>query len=110
MHSTLLVWSLLGLSVVCEVLGTVSLRYSDGFAKPLPAAVAGACYVLAVWLMAIVMRQVEMGLTYAVWAACGTALTAVVGMAAYGESASLFKLIGLTLVLAGVVVLNLAQR
>jgi small multidrug resistance pump len=104
------VWSLLGLSIVSEVIGTVSLRHSDGFAKPLAAVIAGACYVLAVWLMAIVMRQLEMGLTYAVWAAGGTTLTAVLGMAVYGESASVLKLAGLGLVVAGVVLLNLAQR
>lgn len=110
MSSNLLVWSLLGLSVVSEVIGTVSLRHSDGFEKPLPAVLAGACYVLAVWLMALVMRTLEMGLTYAVWAAAGTALTAVLGMAVYGESVSLLKLAGLVLVIAGVVLLNLAQR
>jgi hypothetical protein len=47
--------------------------YSSGFTKFIPAAIAGFFYVVAIWLMAIAMRQLEMGVTYAVWA--GPAVT-----------------------------------
>lgn len=107
MHSNLLAWLLLGTSVVLEVVGTIALKHSDGFAKLLPAALAGSCYVLAVWLMSIAMKQLEMGLTYAVWAASGTAVTAIVGMVIYGEPATAFRLAGLGLIVGGVVALNL---
>ena len=107
MHANFGAWLLLGASVVFEVLGTIALKHSDGFARLFPAALAGSCYGLAVWLMSIAMKQLDMGLTYAVWAASGTAVTAIVGMAIYGEPATAFRLAGLGLVLGGVVVLNL---
>jgi len=110
MNSSLVAWLLLGASVVSEVVGTVALKHSNGFSKPLPAVLAGSCYVLAVWLMAITMRQLEMGATYAVWAASGTAITALVGVAAYGEQASAVKLVGLSLVVLGVVTLSLNAK
>ena len=63
-----------------------------------------------IWLMAIAMRQLEMGVTYAVWAASGTAAIALVGIAFYGEQTSALKLAGLALVVSGVVLLNLEAQ
>ena len=100
-------WLLLAASVVAEVVGTVALKHSAGFARPLPAAMACVCYLMAVWLMSLSMRRLDMGVTYAVWAASGTAAIAVVGMAFHGEAASVLKLAGLLLVVVGVVLLNL---
>jgi small multidrug resistance pump len=110
MSSVFIAWSFVCVSVVSEVIGTVALRHSDGFTKLVPSASAGICYLLAVWLMSLAMRQLEMSLTYAVWAASGTALTALVGIFFYGEAVNGMKLIGLTLVIAGVVALNLSSK
>lgn len=106
MESNLVAWLLLGISVVSEVAGTVALKHSDGFSRPLPALLAGLCYVLAVGLMSISMKRLDMGLVYAVWAGSGTAITALIGIALYAESASLVKVAGLSLVVLGVVLLN----
>ncbi len=61
-------WLVLAASVVAEVLGTLALRYADGFTKPLPSAAVVVCYACAIWLMSLAVRHLEMGLTYAVWA------------------------------------------
>ena len=71
---------------------------------------AGFCYVLAVWLMSIAMKQLEMGLTYAVWAASGIAVTAMIGMVVYGEPATAFRLVGLGMVVGGVVLLAIGGK
>lgn len=107
MNAHLVAWLVLAASVVSEVIGTVALKQSHGFTRLLPALLAGSCYVLAVWLMAVAMRQLEMGITYAVWAACGTAATALIGIAYYGEQASVSKLAGLAFIVVGVALLNL---
>jgi small multidrug resistance pump len=60
--------------------------------------------------MAVAMRQLEMGITYAVWAASGTAATALVGIAFYGEQMGYLKALGLVCVVAGVVMLNLGGQ
>ena len=110
MNPNLTAWSWLAASIAAEVIGTVGLRHSDGFSKLLPTALAGSGYVLAVWLMSLSLKQIEMGLAYAIWAAGGTAITALIGMSFYGESTSALRLTGLALVVAGVVVLNLESR
>lgn len=110
MKSSLSAWLLIAVSVIAEVVGTVALKHSDGFSKLFPSGAAAACYALAIWLMAVAMRQLEMGITYAVWAASGTAATALVGIAFYGEQMGYIKALGLVCVVAGVVMLNLGGR
>lgn len=110
MKSSLSAWLLIAVSVIAEVVGTVALKHSDGFSKLFPSGAAVACYAFAIWLMAVAMRQLEMGITYAVWAASGTAATALVGIAFYGEQMGYIKALGLVCVVAGVVMLNLGGQ
>jgi small multidrug resistance pump len=95
-------------AIASEVAGTIALRESDGFTRPLPSAVVVAGYLLSFWMLALVLRSLPVGLTYAVWAAVGTAAVATIGMVAYGEGAGTLKLLSLGLIIAGVVGLNAA--
>ena len=60
--------------------------------------------------MSIALKQIEMGITYAVWAAASTAIIAIVGTAFYAESISSFKITGITFIVIGVVLLNLSTK
>jgi multidrug transporter EmrE-like cation transporter len=99
---------LLSFAIVTEVAGTVALRYSDGFTRLVPSAVVVVGYGISFWLLALVLRELSVGTTYAVWSAAGTALIAVVGVFAFGEPATALKLASLALIIIGVVGLNLA--
>lgn len=103
-------WFLLGASIVAEVIGTLCLRLSGGFVKPVPSVLTCVFYLAAIWLMALVLKRLEMGLTYAIWAAGGTALTVIAGVIWFNESVSLLKVIGLVLVISGVALLNLSAH
>lgn len=106
MNSHLLAWLLLAASIAAEVAGTIALRYADGFTRVLPSLAVACFYALAIWLMSISVRHLEIGLAYAVWAGVGTALTAVVGMLWFGEAVHAARLTGVALIVAGVVCLN----
>ena len=99
---------LLGFAIASEVVGTILLRVSDGFSKPLPAAGVVITYLLSVWLLALVLKEMEIGFAYAVWAGVGTALVAIVGVVVWGESMGLLKVMSLMAVIAGVIGLNLS--
>jgi small multidrug resistance pump len=99
---------LLSFAIVTEVAGTIALRYSDGFTKLLPSAFVVLGYGISFWLLALVLRDMSVGTTYAVWSAAGTALIAVVGVFAFGEPATALKLASLALIIIGVVGLNMA--
>ncbi len=101
-------WLLLAASVAAEVVGTLALRHAEGFTRLAPSLLVGACYSVAIWLMALSVRQLEVGLAYAVWAGAGTALTALLGMLWFGESAGMLRLAGLGCIVIGVAALNLS--
>lgn len=100
--------ALLSLAIVTEVVGTVALRYSDGFTKLAPSAIVVLGYGASFWLLALVLKELSVGTTYAVWSAAGTALIAALGILAFGEPATALKLASLGLIILGVVGLNLA--
>ncbi|HDR9499075.1 QacE family quaternary ammonium compound efflux SMR transporter [Burkholderia cepacia] len=102
-------WLLLGVSVLAEVLGSVGLKYSAGFSRPLPSVLTVVCYACAVWLMALATKRLEMGLAYASWAAASTAATAVIGIVCFDEAVSSLKLAGIALTVCALVALNLGE-
>ncbi|ADU34370.1 DMT family transporter [Variovorax paradoxus] len=103
-------WLVLAMSVAAEVAGTIALRYADGFSRPLPSLVVGVSYAIAIWLMAIAVRHLEIGMAYAIWAGGGAALIALTGVVWFGESMTPSRAIGVTMIIIGVVVLNLETR
>jgi small multidrug resistance pump len=99
-------WLLLGFAILAEVAGTLALRASDGFSRPLPVAIVVVGYGTAFWLMALVLRDISVSVTYAVWSGVGTALIATIGMTALDEPVSALKVLSLAAIVAGVVGLN----
>ena len=99
---------LLTIAILAEVAGTVALKYTDGFTNLGPSALVVAGYGLSFWMLALVLRDLPIGLTYAVWAAVGTALIAAIGVVAFGEPATTMKLLSLALIIAGTIGLNVA--
>jgi small multidrug resistance pump len=99
---------MLSFAIAAEVIATVALKASDGFSRPVPSAVVVAGYLLSFWLLALVLKQLSVGTTYAIWSAAGTAAVALIGIAMYGEAASALKLASLGLIVLGVIGLNAA--
>ena len=104
----MLAWAYLAAAIMSEVVGTVFLRFTDGFTKPLLSGLVVATYAVSLWLTALALRELEVSLAYAVWAGVGTAAVAVIGMAALGETVNALKLASIALVIGGVVGLNLS--
>lgn len=101
-------WLLLTLAIVTEVVGTVALRYSEGFSRVWPSLVVAVGYGLSVLFLALTLKHLSIGVTYAVWAGAGTAAIALIGVVALGEATAL-KLGSIALIVIGVVGLNLAD-
>ncbi|MDC7339605.1 DMT family transporter [Streptomyces lydicus] len=94
-------------AILSEVLATTAMKYSDGFSKLWPSLTTAVGYLLAFALLARTLKSMSVGTAYAIWAGAGTAVIAAIGMVFLGESASALKILGVLLVIAGVVVLNL---
>ena len=99
---------LLALAIAVEVVATVALRSSDGFSRLVPSLLVVAGYVLAFYLLALVLRSIPVSVAYAVWSGIGTAAVAVIGMTVLSEPAGALKIASLVLIVVGVVGLNVA--
>ncbi len=95
-------------AIVVEVAATSALKASDGFTRPLPSAAVVVGYAVSFYLLALILRRLDLGLVYATWSALGTAGVAAIGVLVYGDSVNASRVAGLVLVVAGVVVLNLS--
>ena len=94
--------------IVAEVAATLALRSSEGFTRAIPSLVVIGGYGAAFYLMALVLREYEVGFVYAVWWGAGTALIAAIGMLALGEPAKALRIGSVALIVAGVVGLNIS--
>jgi small multidrug resistance pump len=99
---------MLTFAIAAEVIATVALKASDGFSRPMPSVIVVVGYLVSFWLLALVLKNLSVGTTYAIWSAVGTAAVALIGIAMYGEAASMLKLASLGLIVLGVIGLNAA--
>ncbi|WP_433276099.1 DMT family transporter [Pseudonocardia xinjiangensis] len=94
-------------AIAAEVLGTSLLKATEGFTRLWPSVACLAAYGVSLVFLTQVVKTVPVGVTYAVWSGLGTAAIVAIGVAFLGESLSVVKVLGLVLVVAGAVVLNL---
>ena len=100
-------WALLVSAITVEVGATAVLPRAEGFRNPGWTAVVLVGYALSIWLLTVVIRQLSVSVTYAVWSGLGTAGIALVGVLALGERWDLSKTLALVLIIGGVLILNL---
>jgi small multidrug resistance pump len=103
-------WCLLALAISGEIAGALALRFSAGFSRLAPTLFALASFALALFLVSRVMRSLPVSIAYPVWAGGGTAGVALLGVVALGEPITVSKLLGVVLVMAGVVLVNLVSE
>jgi len=103
-----MVWLYLGIAIATEVAGTVALKFTEGFTRVVPSSVVVLGYGVSFVFLALTLKTLDIGVTYAVWAGIGTAAIALIGMIAFGEPVSVLRLGCIGLIIAGVIGLNLA--
>jgi small multidrug resistance pump len=96
----------LALAIVLEVIATSALKASEGFSKPLPTLVVAIGYGAAFYFLSLALRTIPVGVAYAVWSGIGIVLISAIGWVAFGQKLDLAALIGLSLIIAGVIVVN----
>ena len=101
-------WLLLLLAISAEVVGTSCLKLSEGFSRPGPTLVVLTAYGISMTLMSRVVQVLPIGITYALWSGIGIVAIVLIGMLAYNQMPSTAQLIGMGLITAGVVIVNLS--
>lgn len=103
-------WGYLSLAILAEVIGTSALKASSGFSQLLPSIVVIVGYGVAFFCLSLALRQVPLGVAYAIWSGAGTALIALIGVVLYKQKLDPAAILGIVLIVAGVVVLNLFSK
>ena len=96
-------WVVLVVSGVLETVWASALAQTKGFTRLVPSVVFAAALVLSMAGLAYALRTIPVGTGYAVWVGIGAVGTALYGMVALGESASVARLLCLFAIVAGVV-------
>jgi len=99
-------WLFLFVAIVSEVVATSSLKLSDAFSRFLPSVVVVIGYGISFYCLALTLRVIPMGVVYAVWSGIGIVLITLVGWLVFSQKLDLPALLGIGLIAAGVVVMN----
>ena len=102
-------WVYLTVAGLFEIGWAIGLKYSHGFSRPVPSLLTVAAMVMSVWLLSIAMKSIPVGTAYAVWTGIGAVGVAILGMALFGESRELARLVCLFLIIVGILGLKLVS-
>lgn len=105
-----MVYAFLFIAIVAEVFATSAMAKSDGFTRLWPSLIAFAGYGLAFYLLSLVTRTVPVGIVYAVWSGAGIVLVATAGWLFFGQKLDLAATIGMGMIVAGVLIINLLSK
>lgn len=97
----------LALAILLESAGTIFMKLSEGFSKLWFAGATVAAYGLCFYFLSLSLKVIPLGVAYAIWAALGIILSNVVGVFLFKQSFDLAVGIGVSLIVLGVVVINL---
>ena len=103
-------WAALLGAIGFEVLGTTLLQQSQQVTRPWPTAGLALCYGLAFYLLTIALKQMPVGLAYAIWSGLGVVLISIIGLFLFKQKLDLPAVIGLVMIVGGVVVINLFSK
>ncbi|APY12934.1 QacE family quaternary ammonium compound efflux SMR transporter [Brucella sp. 10RB9214] len=104
------VYAFLAIAIFSEVIGTLSLKASEGFSRLGPSIVVVVAYGLAFYFLSLTLKTIPVGVAYAIWSGIGVTLVALIGWLVFGQKLDLPAIVGMGLIIAGVIVLNLLSN
>lgn len=103
-------WTYLAIAIVTEVIATSALKATAGFTRVGPALIVVLGYGVSFYCLALTLRTVPVGLTYAIWSGVGIVLISIIGFVVYRQTLDAAAIAGIALIIAGVLVINLFSR
>ncbi|KAA0696870.1 QacE family quaternary ammonium compound efflux SMR transporter [Halopseudomonas laoshanensis] len=103
-------WLFLGVAIFAEVIATSSLKASAGFTKFWPSLLVVLGYAIAFYCLSLTIRTIPIGIAYAIWAGLGIVLISLAGWLIFNQKLDLPSIIGMALIIAGVVVINVYSK
>lgn len=105
-----MVYAYLLVAIISEVVATSALKASEGFTRLWPSVLVVLGYGVAFFCLSLTLRTIPVGIVYAVWSGIGIVLIALVGWFLYRQALDAPAILGIALIMAGVLVINLFSR
>ena len=103
-------WVDLLLAIVSEVVATSALKSSESFSRLWPSVLTVVGYGVAFYLLSLTLREMPVGIAYAIWSGVGIVLVSLAAVVLFGQKLDLPALIGMGLIVAGVIVINVCSK
>ncbi|GAB4000609.1 SMR family transporter [Spirosoma daeguense] len=98
------------IAIIAEVVATSALNASNQFTKFIPGLITLIGYGVAFYFLSLTLRSMPIGIVYAAWSGVGIVLVALVGVVVFKQVPDLPAIIGMALIIAGVLVMNLLSK
>ncbi len=103
-------WVYLVLAIVGELVGTSALKGAEGFTRLWPSLISIAGYVVAFYFLSLSLKDIPVGIAYALWSAIGIILVSIIGYFMYDQKLDTPAMIGIGFIVVGVVIMNLFSK
>lgn len=103
-------WIYLTLAILGEVMATASLKDSEAFTRFWPSLIVLLGYSIAVYFLSLTLKEIPVGVAYAMWAGIGIVCITFIGYLRFGQRLDLPAMVGILLIGAGVVIINLFSK
>jgi small multidrug resistance pump len=103
-------WLYLAVAIVAEIFATSALKGSEGFTRLVPSVITVFGYLISFYFLSLTLREIPVGIAYAIWSGVGIVLISLIGLVVFKQRLDAPALIGIGLICAGVLVINLFSR
>lgn len=98
------------IAIVAELIATTFLKKSNGFSLIIPSIITAIGYGVAFYFLSLTLRDIPVGIAYGLWSGIGIVFITLIGIIVFKEIPDLPAIIGIVLIVAGVVVINLFSK
>ena len=99
-------WIYLIIAIITEVIATSALKESEGFTKAIPSLIVIIGYSMTFYFMSLTLRDMSVGITYAIWSGMGILLITLIGYFRYNQMLDAPAVLGMSLIALGIIILR----
>lgn len=110
MNSIFIGYGFLFLAITFEVLGTSFLVKSEQFTRLVPTLLTAILYICSFYFLTLTLKTIPLGIAYAIWGGVGIVLVAMISIVFFKQSIDIPAIIGITLIISGVIVINVFSK
>lgn len=103
-------WIYLSMAIVAEIIATSALKSAAGFTRLGPSLITIIGYSIAFYCLSLSLRDIPVGIAYAIWSGVGIVAISLIGVVFFKQYLDAPALVGIGLIIAGVIVLNVYSK